>query len=167
MIHIYEGNGKGKTTAAYGLALRASGYGLSVITGGFLKPADSGEIKALSSVCNKNAVHTFGGCYGFFGCMNGEDEKKCREEIREGFFKLTSLPCDLLILDEIIDSVNFGIIEEDEFIEAIQKCPAKEIVLTGRNPSAGITALADYHTHFEKIKHPYDKGIEARRGIEF
>lgn len=167
MIHIYEGDGKGKTTAAYGLALRAIGCGHKVITGGFLKPSDSGEIKALRSVCRQDFVHTFGGCYGFFGRMCKEDELKCRSEVRNGFFELTSLPCDLLILDEIIDSVNFGIINEEEFIEAINNSPAREIVLTGRNPSAKISALADYHTHFKKIKHPFDDGVSARRGIEY
>lgn len=167
MIHIYEGDGKGKTTAAYGLCLRASGYGKNIVIGAFLKPDSTGEFRAVSESLRNTSLFSFGGCYGFFGCMSKENEKKCIEEIRNGFFKIISLPCDLLIMDEIIDIVNFGIISEEELISEIKGSPAREIVLTGRNPSEKLISLADYYTHFEKIKHPFDKGLDAREGIEY
>ena len=164
MIHIYEGAGKGKTTAAYGLAIRALGHNKTVKIAGFLKPKNSGEYMFLK---DKADIEYFGGCYGFVGLMPKKDEDLCKEEIRNGFFKVIKTNCDILILDEIIDVLNFGFITEEEFLCEISASPAKEIVLTGRNPKEKICALADYYTCFEKIKHPYDMGIEARKGIEY
>lgn len=167
MIHLYEGDGKGKTTAAYGLALRMAGQGGSVAVAGFLKPVSSGEYKAIKTGFPGILIEYFGGEYGFFGKMSAEDEKKAKEEIREGFFKFIKEDVDLLILDEITDVVNFGIISENEFLFGLDHCSSKDIVLTGRKPSDAISEKADYHTRFLKIKHPFDEGISARRGIEF
>lgn len=164
MIHIYEGQGKGKTTAAYGLAIRGLGHNKKVRIAGFLKPETSGEYAFLK---DKADIEYFGGCYGFYGCMKKEDEELCKKEIREGFFKVIRTDCNLLILDEIIDIVNFGIIGEDEFLNAVLQSPAEEIVLTGRNPGKKICDIADYYTYFEKRKHPFDKGVNARKGIEY
>lgn len=164
MIHIYEGDGKGKTTAAYGLAARAIGQEKTVYIAGFLKPESSGEYRLFSKLAE---VCYFGGGCGFYGKMKKEDEKRVEKEVREGFFKVIKAPCHLLVLDEILDIVNFEIMTAGEVIEEIFKSPAEEIVLTGRNPKKEFLEIADYHTHFEKIKHPFDKGINARKGIEY
>lgn len=167
MIHLYEGDGKGKTTAAYGLCVRMTGQGGSVAVAGFLKPVSSGEYKAVSEKLPETEIGYFGGEYGFVGKMSEKDEQKARSEIREGFFRFIKKPVDLLVLDEITDVLNFGFIEEKEFLDALFGSPAKEIVMTGRRPSDNICRVADYHTRFEKIKHPFDKGQPARAGIEF
>ena len=164
MIHIYEGDGKGKTTAAYGLAARAIGQNKKVKITAFLKPESSGEYLFFK---DKAEIEYFGGGCGFFGKMKKEDEEKVKKEIKEGFFKVINTCCGLLILDEIIDIVNFDILSLSEVVSAIVKSPAEEIVLTGRNPKKEFLEIADYHTHFEKIKHPFDKGINARKGIEY
>ena len=167
MIHIYEGDGKGKTTAAYGLALRAYGSGMKVCIAGFLKPEKSGEYRAITSALPQIKITYFGGGRGFVGQMSVEDEQKTREQIRKGFFSLAEESYGLLILDEIIDCVNFGFITEDELISFLFENKSEDIVLTGRNPSEKLTRTADYYTFFKKIKHPFDKGISARKGIEY
>jgi len=164
MIHIYEGGGKGKTTAAYGLCARAIGHNKSVKICGFIKPETTGEYMFFK---DKADISYYGGKYGFVGKMCKEDEECCKKEIREGFFKAVCTPCFLLVLDEILDAVNFGFLTEKEVCEGVLSSPAEEIVLTGRNPKKAICDIADYYTYFEKRKHPYDKGITARKGIEF
>ncbi|MBR2742511.1 MAG: cob(I)yrinic acid a,c-diamide adenosyltransferase [Clostridia bacterium] len=169
LFHIYCGDGKGKTTAAAGLAVRAAGAGMRVVFAQFLKDGTSSELKILRGisnievlVCPKN--------YGFFKNMS-EDVIR---EAAQAYGKLFSLAvkkadsADMLIFDEAVSAVNHGLIPEDDVIEYIKsRPPGLELVLTGRNPSARLLALSDYATEMRKIKHPYDSGVAARRGVEY
>lgn len=170
-VHIYCGDGKGKTTAAVGLAVRAAGCKKKVLVTRFLKTDHSGEVSVLAQIpgitvtpCEKS--------FGFFFRMTDEQKKEAAVYYTE-LLKLTLKQAaaggfDLLILDEIMAVMNFGLVREETVREFItNRPPALEVVLTGRDPSEEMTALADYVSEIRKIKHPYDKGIQARKGIEY
>ncbi|MBQ3380027.1 MAG: cob(I)yrinic acid a,c-diamide adenosyltransferase [Clostridia bacterium] len=170
LLHIYCGEGKGKTTAAAGLALRAAGAGMRVLFVQFLKDGSSSEIKALEKfenisieVCKKN--------YGFFKHMSDEERKEAAHaycELFKNAVKKSENGVDMLILDEIISACSHKLISEAMLTDYIKRKPAGlELVLTGRYPSDALIDLSDYVTEMKKIKHPYDRGIAARRGVEF
>ena len=169
LIHIYCGDGKGKTTAATGLAVRAAGAGKKVVFTQFFKDGSSSEIKVLQGVENIRIMH----CKtvrGFWRRM--DDTQKARAS--EDYSKLladviaAAADADLLVLDEIVSACNHGTVAETAVTDFLRNTPEKlEVVLTGRNPSDALLELADYVTEMRKIKHPYDCGIAARKGIEF
>lgn len=169
LIHIYCGDGKGKTTAAVGLAVRAAGAGKKVVFTQFFKDGSSSEVKALLGIGNIHVMH----CKtvrGFWRRM--DDVQKARAS--EDYSKLladvitAAADADLLVLDEIVSACNHGTVAEAAVTDFLRSKPEKlEVVLTGRNPSGALLELADYVTEMRKIKHPYDMGIAARRGIEF
>lgn len=168
-VHIYCGDGKGKTSAAAGFAVRAAGRGRNVVVARFLKNDDSGEVeglRALSSVrvipCTEN--------FGFVFQMDEETKKKAAAYNRSLFDKAVEYAAgaDLLVLDEILAAVNYSMVPESAVTEFIKTRPEKlEVVLTGRNPSGALMELADYISEIRKIKHPFDRGILAREGIEY
>jgi len=170
-VHIYCGDGKGKTTAAIGLAVRASGCNKKVLIARFLKTDHSGEVLALQSLsgitvmpCKKS--------FGFFTNMTDEQKKEARVYYSSlldcVLEKAAKEPFDLLVLDEIMAVCNYGLVDEEKVIQFNSGRPEKlEVVLTGRNPSDQLLAQADYVSEIKKIKHPYDRGINARRGIEY
>ncbi len=170
LIHIYCGDGKGKTTAAAGLSLRAAGAGKRVVFSQFLKDGCSSEIGVLKEIENIDICVC---CkpHGFF--INMSDTE--REETKCDFSELLSIVlakakkgADLLILDEIISSCNLGIVSEKAVAEFLKNKPQElEVVLTGRDPSDELLSIADYVTEMKKIKHPFDNGTPARKGIEF
>lgn len=176
MIQIYCGDGKGKTTAAVGLAVRAAGHDIPVIFAQFLKDDSSGEIEVLRNLPPVQVMHgtVF---YGFVKNMSKEQ----REETRVCYQRLMKeigkkiLGADgsmaVVILDEVIHACNFELLEEDFLCDFIENCRKNfsgelEFVLTGRNPSPRLLELADYVSEIQKKKHPFDKGIGARKGIE-
>ncbi|WP_457679110.1 cob(I)yrinic acid a,c-diamide adenosyltransferase [Thermovibrio sp.] len=164
LIHVYTGNGKGKTTAALGLCLRAVGRGLKCCFVQFLKGALSGEVKAVKYLPNFQLYQTGRPDYDFK--PNEEDRKR----VREGFLlaKEKVKEVDLLVLDEINVAVYLGLIKVDEVLDFIKSKPKKvELVLTGRNARAEILEVADYATYFQLIKHPFYSGVKARQGIDF
>lgn len=173
MIHLYVGSGKGKTCASYGLALRALGSGLKVSVFSFLKSKNSGEITFLKQI-NENFgyphINISPKDHKLFFLLSEEEKNEVKCEICDLFsnFKQALLKedYDLIILDEIVDAVNLELIDEDELISLLSERKA-EIVLTGRNPSEKLSAIADYISDVNKIKHPYDNGISARKGIEY
>lgn len=170
LTHIYHGYGKGKTTAATGLAVRCIGYGEKVIFSQFLKGSDSGEIdvlKKLGATVMRNTKN-----YGFFPFASKEDQRLMTEENNGILRRSISLAREgktrLLVLDEVLDAYNIGALDKtllDEFVA--DKPEELELVLTGRDPSDFLRQKADYITHFDKEKHPYDKGVTARKGIEY
>ena len=171
MIHLYVGNGKGKSTAAAGLALRYAGREGHVLYTQFLKDGSSGEVRVLKKLQTVE-VFPFPGICMF--TYNMDD--KTRERFKVDYSKyLTDIvrkvrteSVGLLVLDEVIDAVNEGLVQEEKLCSFLKSHPEKpEIVLTGRNPSDAIADLADYYTKFLKVRHPYDGGLEARKGIEF
>ena len=170
LIHIYCGNGKGKTTAATGLAVRAAGAGKKVIFAQFFKDGSSSEIKSLSALDNVSPMH----CVtepGRYSTMDDASRTKASADYSrflEEVIAAAADGCDLLVLDEIISSCNHGVVSEDRVAEFLRNKPAElEVVLTGRDPSDRLVELGDYVTEMRKIKHPYDRGITAREGIEF
>ena len=173
LVHIYCGDGKGKTSAAIGLAVRAAGCGRRVVVARFLKTDDSGEVEILKKLpevtlipCRKN--------FGFVRSMDAETKKECADYNRNLFFEAVKLAedADLVVFDEIMAAVNYGMIPEKNVLDFLEKRPKKgepdglEVVLTGRNPSAALRERSDYDSEIRKEKHPFDRGITGRDGIE-
>lgn len=169
MIHIYCGDGKGKTTAAVGLAVRAAGAGKKVVFTQFFKDGSSSEIKSLQCLENIRVMHCVT-VRGFFRRMNEAEKARASEDYTRLFREVQAAAehADLLVLDEIVSACNHGTVAETAVMDFLKGKPETlEVVLTGRNPSAELLEMADYITEMRKIKHPYDRGITARKGIEF
>lgn len=168
LVQVYTGNGKGKTTAAFGLAMRAAGDGLRVIIIQFLKPdGDYGEQTSARRLgielvpMGKDHMH---------GLKTNEDTEGelTAEGMRRAAEALTSGRYDLVILDELNNSLRFGLVTPQDVIDMLERrSPETEVVLTGRGAPDEIIEYADLVTEMRLIKHPMDRGIPARRGIEY
>ncbi len=171
MIHIYYGDGKGKTTAAVGLALRAAGSKMKVMFVQFLKTEFSGERNVLKEL--ENVTVTSCPTELKFTVDMTDSEKQQTAVIFRGVFERSAAAAlseryDMIVLDEIFDIMNEGMLGEAQVLEFITNAPNSiEIVMTGHNPSKRFIDEADYVTEMKKIKHPYDKGLTGRIGIEF
>lgn len=172
MIELYCGDGKGKTTAAVGLAVRFAGHGLPVIFAQFLKDDSSGEIAVLRELPQVQVMHAER-FYGFTRQMSKEQ----KEEIRDCYTQLLKQIMQkvrkqknekvLVILDEVLHACNQELLSEQELCSFLDDCGENtEVVLTGWNPSEALRERADYISEVKKIRHPYDRGIQAREGIE-
>lgn len=171
-VHAYIGEGKGKTTAAMGLALRCAGYEKKVLITQFLKDGSSGELSAFAAIeCVE--VFSFQKQLGFVWNMDEAQKKEAKESYHEYFSKILEKgkqeeTYDLLILDEILGAIEVGFLEEDDVMDFLKNCPQNlEVVLTGRVLSKKLRGICDYVTNMQKEKHPFDEGIMARQGIEF
>ncbi len=166
-VQIYTGNGKGKTTAALGLALRALGAGFRVFLGQFLKSGVYSEIKALKTFASQIEIRQFGkGCF-----VKGKPSEKDFELARQGFSlcreKIYSGQYQLVILDELNLALHFGLIPVKDILELIEHKPeGVELVITGRYAPDILIEVADLVTEMLEVKHYYHKGIKARVGIE-
>ena len=168
MLQIYTGNGKGKTTASLGLALRAVGAGKKVLLIQFLKDGKSSELKAIGKINNFD-VKIFGR-KGFINKDNllEKDFNLAKQGFNFAQKEIKSKKYDLIILDEMNILNYFGLIKEKDLINLIKEIPLKiELVLTGRKASKKIIQLADLVTEMKEIKHYYVKNIKPRKGIEF
>ncbi len=175
LVQIYTGDGKGKTTAAFGLALRAAGQENKVLIYQFLKPAslNIGERFALWPEDVKIRIETLDIPWDM--AKNFKDQNvvsKMKKAIKEVLEQITQTAhkrvYDVIILDEIVFCLSKGLVEFRDIKNIIDKRdPAVEIVLTGRGATEELIALADLVTEMKNIKHPFDKGTTARRGIEF
>lgn len=168
-LHLYYGNGKGKTTAAIGQMIRAAGAGKQVFMYQFLKNNDSSERKVLSTIpgitCMKGKS-----CVKFTKDMTKEEKEINLEEnnqkLEEIFKKAKDY--DVLVLDEALYAISLNQLSEELLLQHLNERPEhQEVILTGRKPSSAIIALADYCSHIQKEKHPFDEGLSGRRGIEF
>ena len=168
LIHLYCGDGKGKTTAAVGLAVRASGAGKRVIFTQFFKDGSSSEVEALKTLPGIRTIHAQT-VKGFYRSMTPEQREQAREDYTALFRQVAAgKDADLLILDEIVSACNRGVVTETLVTDFLRSKPSGlEVVLTGRNPSPALMELADYITEMRKLRHPYDQGVPARKGIEF
>jgi cob(I)alamin adenosyltransferase len=168
LVHIYCGDGKGKTTAAMGLALRAAGNGLKVLILQFLKSGSTGELISLAKLENVTVIRGKGGTK-FVWNMN-EDEKETALCVHtENLNKVMEHAgdYDMLILDEALGACGCGLLDTQLLCRFLDERPdGMEVVLTGRNPAKDLMDRADYISEIKKIRHPYDKGIMARKGIE-
>lgn len=168
LIHIYHGDGKGKTTAAVGLAVRCAGGGGKVLFCQFLKDGKSCEALCLKNIENITLAPCLEDVKFIF--MMNEEEKKAAAEFYNDLFEnavKNAADYDLLVLDEVLDAVNVGFLDEEKLVAFLKTKPkGTEAVLTGRDPSAALCDIADYVTEMKKVKHPYDKGVEARKLID-
>ena len=168
MIHLYCGDGKGKTTAACGLAVRAAGSGMRVLFVQFFKSGKSSEVTALEKlgiITAHPGVH-----YGRYKTL--DDGKKA--EVQNSYGELMhdviahAAEYDLIVLDEAVSTYGYAMIDRKQLMEFLrQEGSRREIVLTGRDPLPELTDAADYVTEMKKVKHPFDGGIAARKGIEY
>jgi cob(I)alamin adenosyltransferase len=167
LIHIYTGCGKGKTTAALGLALRAAGHDFKIAIVHFMKIWDYGEVKSLERL----GIDLFR--YGTTELIDPENPspvdfkqaklalEKAQELVREDDY-------DILILDEITVAASFGLISVQEVVDLLESKPDNlEVILTGRTCPETLIEKADLISRIDEIKHPYQKGLQARKGIEF
>lgn len=167
MLHIYCGDGKGKTTAACGLALRGAGAGLKVLFAQFFKDGSSSEITLLRQ-CGVQ-VMTADEFPGWL-CRMSETERAEAVALYQRFFADVLKKAEnyqMLILDEAALALRCGAADEGVLLAFIAEHPEMEVVLTGRGPSETLLAAADYVTEMKKIRHPFDKGTTARLGVEF
>jgi len=171
MIHIYCGDGKGKTTAAIGLAVRQAGYGQKVLLARFLKNERSGELKVLSGIEAIEVVNPpkFYGFYNTLSMLEKEEVKLVYQEFwRYIMDRLAGGEYAMLVMDEFMAAFHYGIIERGQALWFLRHKPEMlEIILTGRDPTEELLNLADYVSEIKKQKPPFDKGIGARKGIEF
>ena len=171
LIHIYCGDGKGKTTAATGLAIRAAGSGMKVLFARFLKTEHSSELKILDEIENIEVIH-MEKSYGFYKTLTEKEKEEVLIKYR-GLWdmvvkKITRGEYQMLVLDEMMAAYNYGILKEKSVITVLKNKPKEmEIVMTGRNPKAELIELADYVSEIQSIKHPFQKGIAARKGVEY
>ncbi len=166
-VQIFTGNGKGKTTAALGQAIRAAGAGLKVFMAQFIKADIYSEIRALKRLSDLITVEQFG-LGGFFG-RNPTPEDI--EAARSGFEKVKKIMASgkykLVILDEANVAVNYSLISEQDLLDLMAAKPKDlELIITGRHASPNIIEKADQVTEIKAIKHYYQKGVKARIGIE-
>ncbi|MFC1645643.1 cob(I)yrinic acid a,c-diamide adenosyltransferase [Candidatus Omnitrophota bacterium] len=174
MLHIYYGKGKGKTSAALGLILRAAGRKRKIILFQFLKPKGlfSGEYASLKKFPNVKQVR-FDQKHPIF--MVSDKEKqicKIKTHIRKSMSELSKIirkkSFDILVCDEMLNLIDCGFIKEKDIIAVFNKIKdKKEVILTGRKKPKKLTAIADYVTEFRLIKHPFQRGILARKNIEY
>jgi cob(I)alamin adenosyltransferase len=167
MIHIYTGEGKGKSTAAVGLAVRAAGRGKRVVIVQFLKGSETGELAVLKHIPNVTLLRNMRN-YGFFHTASEDDRAAMCRENNANLQAALQIPCDLLILDEVCAAYRLGAIDRTA-IDTLVLNPAqnRELVLTGRDAPEHFREAADYVSEIRKVKHPFDTGIAAREGIEY
>lgn len=172
LVHIYTGNGKGKTTAAIGLGVRACGNNMKVLMVQFLKSSDTCELHSLKRLEPEFSVTRGFCCKKFVWNMTEQELEEARKEAAQIFLDVKKLVqqniYDLIILDELLGVLSHGFISEDDIIDMIKSKPeGTELVLTGRNAGERLIEAADYVSEIKAVKHPYEKGISARKGIEF
>ena len=168
-VHVLTGPGKGKTTAAFGLALRAAGHGLRVCIVQFMKTdMTTGESIAAKRIGEIRIVQFGTGRFLDPKNIKDEDRKSANDALRHAKSLLEEGNCDLVILDEINLAASFGLIDPLAVISMLKSRKGGiEIVLSGRNAPKEFVEYADYVSYIDNRKHPFDEGLKARRGIEW
>lgn len=170
LVHIYCGEGKGKTTCSVGLTVRACGYGLHVLFMQFLKSGDSSELNVLRKLPGIEVLGTKP-IKKFSFQMTEEEKQETREVNAQQFADMVRMletdHYDMLVLDEVLGAIEAGLLDGQVVADFLKNRPEQlEVVLTGRYPTDELVELADYVSRIDKVKHPFDKGIPARAGIE-
>ena len=171
LIIVNTGNGKGKTTAALGLGLRAVGHGMKVLMLQFIKGSwRTGELDAVKRLEPNFKIIQLG--QGFVKTRKGEHAESTLEKARVSWDyakqEIFSDLYDTIILDEINNVIDYGLLNVEEVISALKERPKRlNVILTGRNANDKIIELADMVTEMREVKHPYKKGVKAQKGIEF
>lgn len=175
MIHLYTGEGKGKTTAAAGLCIRAAGQGFRVCFAQFMKGNDTGELHVLRNLPNVTILRSENN-FGFYGSMSEADKVELTEIHNRILDRLLadaeSGTWHMIVMDEVTYPVKWGLMDEKKLRRLLEfgkedRDHEVEIVLTGRDAGEFLEDSADYITRLECVRHPYDRGVKARKGIEF
>lgn len=171
-VQIYTGNGKGKTTAAVGQAVRAAGNGLKVYMLQFLKTDQTGELEIAKLIGENFQIFRFESEKGFFWNLNDEEKALLQSEVNRAYtFAMDVVKnnkCNVFILDEIMGILSNKLLTVEQVIDIIQNKPNKmELILTGRNVPDSIIQKADLVTEMKDVKHYIEKGVYARKGIEY
>ncbi len=166
-VHVYTGNGKGKTTAAMGLALRAVGAGKKIFIAQFAKGMHYSELDSISNFLAAITLKQYGlGCF-IFNAPKQADVDAANVGLKEAEEAITSGKYDIIILDEANIAVRYNLFSVQELIEVVEKRnPATEVIITGRYATEEIMEYADLVTEMKEIKHYYKQGVKARVGIE-
>lgn len=169
LVHIYYGDGKGKTTAAVGQAVRAAGSGLQVLFFQFMKDNSSNERTILEQIPNVTCLpgkrHV-----KFYNQMNGEEKAEYKHYNSKALDEIVKfcINFDVLVLDEAVCAVDLGLLSQKKLVDFLKHKPrGLEVIMTGHRVSDELFEVADYLTEMVKVKHPYDEGRAAREGIEF
>ena len=166
-IQVYTGDGKGKTTAALGLCLRAAGAGLKVYLAQFIKSGDTSEIKALARFADQITIAQYGLGRFIKGRPSVEDVQAAQRGLRAVRSALTSGEYQVVIMDEGNVAVRFGLLGVDDILAVLSEKPDRvELVITGRGADARVIERADLVTEMQAVKHYYQAGVKARTGIE-
>ena len=166
-VQVYTGNGKGKTTAAFGLALRAAGAGLRVYIAQFVKGMCYSELAALARFSDLIRVQQYGRDCFIGPDVNEQDVQAAQQGLAQVRDIVTGGPWDVVILDEATIATQLGLFTVDELLDLIDAKPeSMEIIITGRHADPRITARADLVTELREVKHYYAVGVWARAGIE-
>ncbi len=168
-LQVYTGNGKGKTTAAVGLSIRALGNGLKIYFVQFMKDYPYGEVKILESFAPDLILRRYGN--DSFVFEKKQPSTKLKRIVRQGLEEaeqaMLSGKYDLVVLDEVLVSIYFGLFSTEEILSFIRKRPpAVELILTGRYCPQSIKKISDLVTEMKEVKHYYKQGVKARKGIE-
>lgn len=169
-VHIYYGNGKGKTTSAMGLCTRAAGYGYKILVYQFMKDNSTSERNILEKSTNVTWIK--GLPLEKFSFQMSDSEKRERKQFYESQFKeiialIQKGNYNMLLLDELIYTIAAGLFDEQLLLSFLDSKPyALEVIITGNPPSDELVRRADYASEIKKIKHPFDIGLCARKGIE-
>lgn len=169
-VHIYCGDGKGKSTAVMGLALRAAGSGKRVVLTQFLKDGTSSELNVLRELLEVTVL-TCPRQFGFFWNMTEEQKEEAQRAYQELFDQAVKTAREkeafLLVMDEFMAAYSHEMIDRERALDFLKNRPeGLEIALTGRDPAPELLELADYVSEIRKVKHPFDQGLKARKGIE-
>ena len=168
-VHVYTGDGKGKTTAALGLALRAAGRGFRTYIAQLLKAQPTGEIEAVAKLAPLVRIEQFGR-EGFITVKDGpgdEDVERAKAGLAKAREAMLSGAYRIVVLDEVNTAVHFKVLPEKDVLDLIDERPAAiELVLTGRYAPASFVDRADLVTEMKAVKHYFDRGVKAREGIE-
>jgi cob(I)alamin adenosyltransferase len=166
-VHVYTGNGKGKTTAAFGLALRAAGAGLKVFIAQFVKGQHYSELNSIARLSDLITLKQYGrGCF-IRKTPEPEDITAARQGLEAVKEVIASGEYNVVILDEANIAVYYGLFSVEELLELIDSKPEDmELVITGRYADEKIIEKADLVTEMKEIKHYYKRGVQARKGIE-
>ncbi len=170
-VQVYTGDGKGKTTAALGLALRAVGRGFKVVVFQFLKGAPSGELYSAALFGEQFKIIRLAETNRFVGSLGADEKRLLGERLREELARVREVleeeSCDILVLDEIMAAVHAGLIEVEELCELVDsRPPGMEMVLTGRRAPGAVIERADLVTEMVPVRHYLERGVRAREGIE-
>jgi len=165
---IYTGNGKGKTTAAFGLALRAVGAGKKVFIAQFVKGMKYSEINAVEKCFPEITIKQYGLSCFIVNVPTEKDIEAARKGLKETSRVIASGKYEVVILDEVCIATYYNLFTVNELIEVLKTKPeSTEIIITGRYAAKELIEVADLVTEMKEVKHYYTKGVEARKGIEF